>query len=222
MSGDLNLPQLIVYLSPDQQYVTAFLYDLKEDPRRSQKDEAAKVEKMLLADKSPSMGDTNAYVKVVVFSDYQCVFCKRLAEIIPGVREIEGKNAVFIFKQYPLPMHDWANAAAEATACLAEQNEKAFWTVHDYLLANQSQIKGSNIRQQIEEIIATKVPAKLQSFLSCMRSGYGKGIVARDLELGHRLGVTGTPTLFINGNKVSGIGGAAELRTLMRTATVDK
>jgi len=102
-----------------------------------------------------------------------------------------------VFRDYPLPMHNRAQAAAEAAQCANAQNK--FWEYHDKLFANQRALTDEDLKRY-----ATEVGLDTAAFNACYGEGQFRADVASDYQEGQRIGVTGTPAFFINGRFLSG------------------
>jgi protein-disulfide isomerase len=141
---------------------------------------------------SPAKGAANAPVTLTVFSDFQCPYCSRL---VPFVDEVLAKNpdkVRIVFKQFPLRMHNFALPAALAS--LAARDQGKFWPMHDLLFANSSQLSDEKIRS-----LAQQVGLDLARFDKDRNDKRLRDEVQRDMELGQKAGVQGTPSVFING-----------------------
>jgi protein-disulfide isomerase len=146
---------------------------------------------------SPVKGSNSARVTVVAFSDFQCPFCSRA---VPTMKQIEDtyKNKVRIaFKQMPLPFHDKAPLAAEASLAAHEQGK--FWEYHDKLFANQQALDRPSLEKYAQEI-----GLNVAKFKAALDSGKFKKQVEDDSKLGASVGATGTPTFFVNGKILVG------------------
>jgi len=102
-----------------------------------------------------------------------------------------------VFRDYPLPMHNRAQPAAEAAQCAHEQGK--FWEFHDKLFANVQALSDENFTQY-----ATDVGLNVESFTACYTSGKFRSDVQKDAQEGQKAGVTGTPAFFVNGRFLSG------------------
>jgi protein-disulfide isomerase len=146
---------------------------------------------------SPVKGSSAAKVTVVAFSDFQCPFCSRA---VPTMKQIEDtyRNKVRIaFKNLPLPFHDHAQMAAEASLAAHEQGK--FWEYHDKLFANQQALDRPSL-----EKYATEIGLNLPKFKAALDSGKFKKQVDDDAKQGGSIGATGTPTFFVNGRVLVG------------------
>lgn len=144
-------------------------------------------------------GTVSAPVSIVEFSDFDCPFCKRLTdELEGGVFEQEAGKVSIIFRNFPLSMHPWAKDAAELAECARMQRPDAFWIMHDAFFSEQAGLQRETIRA-LADRIAQRANLKMEMFYSCMDRAQARGAVEQDLELGKKMGVHGTPTLFVNG-----------------------
>ncbi|HEV2847260.1 MAG TPA: DsbA family protein [Thermoanaerobaculia bacterium] len=142
-------------------------------------------------------GPANAPITIVEFSDFQCPFCSRVNPTLAQVREKYGDKVRIVFRQYPLPFHQQAQKAAEASLCAGDQGK--FWEMHDAMFANQQALGVDQLKEQ-----ATKLGLKAEEFNSCLDSGKHAAAVQNDLKEGQAAGVNGTPAMFINGRFLSG------------------
>jgi len=207
-----QIRQITLYLSPDQKYLTPFLYDLREDPYLEAKEVAARCRAALGADPSPVLGNTEAPITIVIFSDFECPYCKPMAELIERETRNSPKGVRLVFKNLPLSMHAWAERAAESAACAAQQSNDTFWQLHDYLFANQASLSTTNIVKRIDLFVRNHTDLDANEYAGCLKSGSGKRLVNRDRELAGRLGVNSTPTIFINGVRTRGIRNSQDLK----------
>jgi protein-disulfide isomerase len=146
---------------------------------------------------APVKGPASAPVTVVAFSDFQCPFCSRA---VPVVHQLETDYAGKIriaFKQFPLPFHDKAHLAAEAALAANEQGK--FWQMHDKLFANQQALDRASLEKYAQEL-----GLDMTKFKAALDSGKFKAKVDAEDREGAAVGVTGTPTFFINGTRVVG------------------
>jgi protein-disulfide isomerase len=171
-----------------------------------------------LASGSPAQGNSAAPVTIVEFSDFECPFCKSIATTLAQqVLPAEGSNVRLVFKYFPLQFHPWAVQAAEIGECVRRQNEDAFWQLHDFFFDHQRTLTADTVEPQALEFLGTRHAINLQQVQTCMASHEAKAAVMRDVALGQQSGVQGTPTLFINGVRVSG----AQSETLIRKAIAE-
>ena len=143
-------------------------------------------------------GPKDAPVTIVEFSDFQCPFCRN---VVPTVKELMRQYPATVrwaFRDFPLAsLHPKAPKAAEAARCAGEQGK--FWEYHDLLFDSQAQATVEDFKRFADQL---KLDPK--GFASCLDSGRQKAAVQSDVEEGARLGITGTPTFFINGRMLVG------------------
>lgn len=149
----------------------------------------------LLAGQPPGFGAADAPVVIVEFSDFQCPYCAEAASTVHKLRERYGERIRFVFRNYPLPFHPDARAAAQASFAAHEQGK--FWEFHNRLFENQEQL---GQEQLIEHARAAGLDVdKFRSAVSGAASGTR---VDEDMRLGQAVRVQGTPTMFINRKRV--------------------
>lgn len=148
---------------------------------------------------APFVGGADAKVTVVEFSDFQCPFCAKGAEIMNEVKKKYGNKVKIVFKNYPLPFHTHAKDAAHAALCVHEQKAELFWKLHDVMFADQTKLARSDLGAA-----AKKVGADSSKFDACMSSNKFMAAIEADMEQGKNLGVQSTPTFFVNGQLING------------------
>jgi protein-disulfide isomerase len=152
----------------------------------------------------PRLGPETAMVQVVEFADYECPYCQKVNEDLARLREQFGDRVSLVYKDYPLPMHPLASRAAEAARCAGQQNK--FWEFHDALFESKKlQISDLKLQARTLKLDGTR-------FDQCLDSGEQAAVVKKDVLEGQRLGLTGTPSFFVNGHFMSGAIGFAKLR----------
>lgn len=145
-------------------------------------------------------GDQDAPVVIVEFSDFECPFCAAFYKNTMWQIEkdyINTGKVKLVYRDYPLPFHPKAQKSAEAAECAFEQNR--FWEMHNMIFENQNAIDVSDLKQY-----AVQLGLDSASFNSCLDSGRYADEVQKDFQYGDSIGVTGTPTFFINGEKLVG------------------
>ena len=147
----------------------------------------------------PSIGPENAPITIVEFSDFQCGYCARFvdATLVP-LLEAYPDEIRFCYRDFPLDnIHPEARPAAEAAQCAFEQNK--FWEFHNGLFRSQTALS-NNLYMEL----ADKINLDINEFEKCYSSGRFRSRVNDDFNVGRDLGVTGTPTFFVNGRPLVG------------------
>lgn len=147
---------------------------------------------------SPSLGPADAPVTLVEFSDFQCPYCSRYSTTLNDLLAKYGKEVRLVYRQFPLSqIHPFAEKAAEASLCAADQGH--FWEMHDLMFQGQAQLSEADLRAK-----AARLQINMDTFSQCLLSDKYAAKVRQDQQEGQRLGITGTPALFINGRFLSG------------------
>lgn len=148
---------------------------------------------------APIMGSDKAAVTIIEYSDFQCPFCKKASETIGQLKKKYGSKVRVAFKHFPLPFHNFANKAAEASLCAHEQNKDKFWKLHDWMFANQSKLAVGELKKA-----AKSSGLDSKKFDNCLDSGKYEAKIEADIKEGKQVGVKSTPTFFVNGKLISG------------------
>jgi protein-disulfide isomerase len=156
--------------------------------------------------KAYGIGDPNAPVVIIEYTDFQCPFCSRHYEQTFGqIKEnfVDSGDVYYIFKDFPLTnIHPQAVMAAEAARCAGDQEN--YVAMHGKLFETQAEWQGRSDAVDLFIGYAGELGLDAESFASCVESGEHEAAVMQDLEEGSQLGVTGTPAFFINGHSMSG------------------
>jgi protein-disulfide isomerase len=187
----------IFYVSKDgQKIVTGSVYDVAANPFKPELDK-------LKTDFQPSIGTPGAPVVVVIFSDFQCQYCRDEAKMIrDNLIKAYPSEVRLYFKDYPLEqIHPWAKTAAVAGRCVFKQNAAGFWDYHDWIFENQGTVTPENARDKITEFARGK-GWNVEQLNACMASPQAAAEVDRSAAEAKSLGVNSTPTLFVNGRKI--------------------
>ena len=148
-------------------------------------------------DGSASRGPDDAKVTLVMITDFQCPFCKRVQPTLRALEKRYGDDLRVVVKHNPLPMHPRARAAALAAEAAHEQGK--FWELHDLLYENSRALSDDDLRKWAKDAGCS---------LGRFRSDVTKTALGRrvddDVELARALGARGTPSFFINGRYLAG------------------
>ncbi len=196
--GEQQKTEKAYFVSSDgRQFVNGTLWDLNESPY---------LDTLLhLPTDGPSFGPAGAKVMLVVFSDFQCPYCREFARTMRNELPKKYPNDVrVIFKDFPIEaIHKWAFAAAEASHCIGDNNPGAYWAFHDWIFEHQGEINEANLR---EKAAAFAAPQGLDTakINACMDGHAKAGEVRESVKVGEALGIQQTPTFFLNGRLIGG------------------
>jgi protein-disulfide isomerase len=157
----------------------------------------------------PSRGSEKASVTIVEFGDFECPVCGALFPTMKLVEKNYSDKVRVVFRQFPLTsIHPRAQKAAEASLCANDQQR--FWEFHDSLFGDQTRLDVASLKQR-----AQTLGLNTTAFNSCLDSGKQVNAIQKDRDDGTKAGVSGTPTLFINGRPLSGNRPYTEIRDVI-------
>jgi protein-disulfide isomerase len=186
-------------VSPDGKYfISGEVTDLTVDPLE------ATMKKIDLGGR-PARGPSDAEVTIVEFSDFQCPFCSRGYQILEEqvMPEYEGKVRLF-FKHLPLKsIHPWAESAALAAECAANQSPDAFWKMYHSIFKGQRDLNQDNLKAKVVEF-ARSAGLDDGKFIQCYDTKATLPRIEKDLAEAAAVGANSTPTFFLNGRRLEG------------------
>ncbi len=158
------------------------------------------------------LGNENAPVTIIEFSDYQCPFCERFwSQTYPSIKSeyIDTGKVKLIYRDFPLTsIHPIALPSAIAAECVREQGgDEAYYEMHDKIFENQASLSESNLKKWAQELS--------YNIDSCLDSEKYLSEVESDLKEGAAAGVRGTPSFFINGQPLSGAQPFSEFKRII-------
>jgi protein-disulfide isomerase len=220
-SGDGRQQEYEFLVSKDQKTLLRMTkMDLSKDPYQDVLDK-------IDVKGRPVRGNPNAKVVLVNFDDLQCPYCSKTHSILfPELLKEYGDRVAFVYKDFPLvEIHPWATHAAVDANCLAAQNENAYWNFADFVHSNQQMFnaeKGQENQFAALDRAAVAQAGKFQvdilKLQSCMKDPKGEAAIRASERQGESLEVTGTPTMFINGQMLDGARPASEIRAALDSA----
>ena len=144
------------------------------------------------------LGSPTAVVTVEEFADFQCPTCATTHPIMKEIQSTYGSKIRFVFRQFPLPMHDKGYDAAVAAEAAGLQGK--FWAMQDQLFTNQQSwsVAGANARE-IWAGYAQKIGLDVQQWQNDMAGLAAKSRVDQDLQRGKALNISSTPSILVNG-----------------------
>lgn len=160
------------------------------------------------SDDDPVLGDANAPVTMIEFSDYECPFCKRhFTQTLPQLKEkyIDTGKLKLVYRDFPLGFHDpLATQQAMAAECVRDQTDDETYFVYHDLVFQTTNSNGRGMEKSQLYDLAEQVGADRATFTECLDTEKYKDEVAKDIADGMQAGVNGTPGFLINGQLVSG------------------
>lgn len=192
-----NTEKVKMYLTKDGRYlIRGEINDLTTDPL------VDTVKKIQTAN-SPVLGNPNAPITLVEFSDFECPVCRNLHDSLRGILPNYPQVRV-VFKDYPLDtIHPWARTAALAGRCAFQQDPNAFWRLYDSIYDSQDVISASNVYDKVMDF-AGKAGLNQEVFKACMSAHETTQAIDASIANGNLLEVRSTPTVFVNGRRVVG------------------
>ncbi len=182
---------------------------------------------MISIQNRPVRGPADAKVTIINFDDLECPYCARMHEqLFPATVDRYKGMVRFIYKDFPLvEIHPWALHAAIDSGCLADQSGEAYWRFVDYVHTHADEVKGTGHDAQeanrtLDRLVREEGQrSKLDAAkLDACVTKQDESAVRASMKQGDSLGVNGTPTLFINGERISGALPQAELWTAIDRA----
>ena len=165
-------------------------------PSGPKRPDPAKVHDIELGD-APIRGSESAKITIVEWADFQCPFCVRVNPTLEQITKEYGDKVRFAFKHLPLSMHTKARAAHQAAAAAHLQDK--FWEMHDRIFASPRDLSPETYQRY-----ATEMGLDMDQYNSDFASTEVRKQIDSDLAMASKLGVTGTPSFFVNGRFLSG------------------
>jgi formate-nitrite transporter family protein len=157
----------------------------------------------LVGESAHAMGDANAVVTIVEFSDFQCPACKATQPLLKEVVNLYPDKVRLVYRHFPLSsIHPHAEMAARASEVAAETG--SFWPYHDLLFDRQlewAELASADEVKQKFAGYAEELGIDKASFLERIESDHIKTLVTEDITAGGQLNVQSTPTLYVNGRQ---------------------
>jgi protein-disulfide isomerase len=197
-AGQASQQEIFLVSNDGKRIIRGSVYDVAKNPFDADKNKIS-------TDNQASFGAPDAPVNIVMYSDFQCSYCKEEANVIrTNLAAAFPTQARVYFKDYPLePIHPWAKPAAIAGRCVFRQKPAAFWDFHDWIFEHQGEITVENLKDKVAEFGKTKSLEPIQ-LAACMETKATEAEVNKSQAEGRALGVNSTPTLFVNGRRLVG------------------
>lgn len=197
-AGQASQQETFLVSGDGKTIIRGSVYDVATNPFEADR-------KKIVTDGHPSFGPAEAPVTMVMYSDFQCSFCRDEAKVIrQNLAKAYPTQVRVVFKDFPLePIHPWAKPAAVTGRCIFRQKPEAFWEYHDWIFENQSEITPENLKTKTAEWTKTKSLEPIQ-LAACIENNATEPEVSGAQAEGRSLGVNSTPTMFVNGRRLVG------------------
>ena len=158
----------------------------------------------------PYLGKSNAKVTLVIFTDFECEYCRAEVPILKSLMASNQNSVKLVYKDYPLSIHKNARRAAEIARCAQDQGggQGKFWAMHDQLFQNQDTLGALDL-----EKISKDVDIDSAKLKACLDSQAAAKRIDDNIAEGQRLNVTETPTLFVNERRITGLNEESVIQT---------
>ncbi|MCI0413664.1 DsbA family protein [bacterium] len=186
------------WITKENMLVIGRVMDMSVDPYKKNQ------EKIVLGTNVPVTGAQDAKVTIVEYSDFQCPYCSNAHVTVKDMlKQYEGKVKV-AYKHLPLTnIHNWAEEAAIASVCVHKQKPETFWKLSDYYFTNQKTITKETLGAKLQEF-STQEGLNHEELKKCMADPVSKQQVTADTTEAGSLGLSSTPSFFVNGRMVVG------------------
>jgi protein-disulfide isomerase len=162
------------------------------------------------ADDDPALGPADAPITIIEFSDFNCPYCEKWhAETFQPLMAAYPDQIRFVYRDFPITSQE-STVAAQAAQCAGDQD--AYWPFHDSLLSG-----GLELGREAYEQYATRLGLNVEGLLACLDSGKYSEEVQADARYAAGLGVSGTPTFFINGLPLVGAQPLSEFQAVIES-----
>ena len=163
-----------------------------------------------LKDDDPIMGDPDAPLTLIEFSDYQCPYCRSFYnQALPQIKEkyIDTGKINLVYRDFPLNFHDGAIPAASAAECARKQgDDEVYFQMHDKIFDGQNELGQGTVKIPNESLFeyAEELDLDMAEFEKCFESDEVKAEIAADLSTGQKVGISGTPGFILVGKLIEG------------------
>ena len=174
----------------------------EEEQKKALEEEIKNPKKPVISEKRAMLGDINAPIQVVEYSDFQCPYCKRGYQTVEELRKKYGKKVLFVFKHLPLDFHPWAMPAAIRFEAIALQSNEKAYRFHDEVFNRQEELSKNG--EKFLDAAAKTAGANIAQMKKDMVSEKVKQAIAEDMAEAKSFGITGTPGFIVNGVALKG------------------
>lgn len=200
MSGDSNKTFLIGTVVTVVLFI-AGVFLLARSEKTLSKGEVSEI--LGTYEETNAKGGESSEIEIMEFSDFQCPACAQGYSNLKKIEEEYKDQVKIIFRHFPLrSIHPNAQLAAEAVQTAGAQGK--FWELHDFLFENQgewSSLSGSDFRAKLIDYAQVLEIKDIEKFRIDLENGTYAGVVNDDYDVAERLGLRGTPSIFVNGEQ---------------------
>jgi protein-disulfide isomerase len=163
---------------------------------------------ILEMEKSPFLGNKEAKVTIVEFSNFQCHYCMESWLKLSELMKRYPQEFKYIFKHFPFQPQGKTFELSELAAAAQEVGNEAFWIVHDFFFTQEGQdtanLEKGAVKLKVEQLLKGK-GYDLRNFQSALETGSARKRVLEDMALANRFRMTSTPTKIVNGDMIVGL-----------------
>jgi len=164
--------------------------------------------KLTIPDGAPSKGPAGAPIVLVEYSDYQCPYCKRAEGTVDQLLAAYPDKIRLVYLDFPLGFHQRAMPASVAALCAGDQDK--YWEYHDSLIEVNGDYSDQDLNKRAQDL-----QLDMTAFAACYDSDAHVERVQSVMESASALGVTGTPTFFVNGRMMVGAQPFEQFKTVI-------
>jgi len=178
---------------------------LEKAPIRVEPDPFREVREQIDLRDQPAFGSAVPRVTIVEYGDLQCSYCKAVVTVVrQDIPRDFGREVRIVFKNFPLwEIHPWAWDAAASGRCIFKQNAEAFWPYHDWAFDQQGRLTPEQFKKSAAAFAQTQ-KIDMPKYTACLADPDTRAEIDRSLQEGRAVGVTGTPSFYINGHHIEG------------------
>lgn len=190
--------------------IEAYVQKQQDEYQKAQEQASTVSFKGDLKDDDPFMGDPDAPVTLIEFSDYQCPYCRSFYnQTLPQIKEkyIDTGKINLVYRDFPLNFHDGAIPAASAAECARKQGgDEVYFQMHDKIFDGQNELGQGTVKIPSESLLeyAEELDLDMAEFEKCFESDEVKAEIAADLSTGQKVGISGTPGFILDGKLIEG------------------
>ncbi|MFH1769564.1 MAG: DsbA family protein [Parcubacteria group bacterium] len=195
------------------------------DPDSNEPADSGEIQGIEITEDDRILGDKDAPVTIVEYSDFQCIFCRVLwGDALESIKDeyVDSGEVRLVFRHFPLSFHEAADVSAHAVECAGDQG--MFWELHDKIFEEQNKIDpNGTVSYNKDDILdwALDIDLDVEELEACIDSGKYSDKIAEDTASGASLGVSGTPGSFVNGKAVVGAQPFEVFEALIDEALID-